>query len=484
MARVIAVAAAGVLCLGLSGGTAHTSSTARSTAAAAPRPNIVVILTDDQDASVEHMKRVTSLLANQGLTFDNSFVSTPMCAPSRATLLTGLYAHNHETFTNAGGLGGFERFRSLGRESATVATWLQAAGYRTALIGKYLNRYPGDTPGSDRSYVPAGWDYWAAFFAPDHTLPYWDYMVNENRDVAYYPKRVDDYSTDDMTRRALKFIDATERADDQPFFLFIAPSTPHTPADPAPRHEGTFSGYQAPRVGAFNEEDMSDKPRYYQSLPLLDEADLKKMDKLYRARQESLQAVDDMLEELLVRLEANGELDHTYVFYTSDNGFLQGQHRFPQGKDAPYEEALRVPLLVRGPGVAAGQRREHLVVNADLPATWLDLAGAKPDRALDGRSLLPLLGAAPLPDSAWRGDFLIEHWRDDNDSDGIPGYTGLRTRAFKYLEYETGERELYSMEVDRDENNNLVTRSDQTAVLQQLAARLAQVRTCQGDACR
>lgn len=452
--------------------------------AAAQRPNIVVVMTDDQDTSFEHMNRLRAMVASQGAVFENSFVSVPMCCPSRASVLTGLYAHNHGVLTNTLPLGGFEKFRSLGLESSTVATWLKAAGYRTGLIGKYLNRYPGDGRDADRSYVPPGWDYWAAFFMPDHTLPFTDYLVNENREVAYFPASAGDYSTDDMARRALRFLETAERDDAQPFFLYIAPSAPHLPAEPAPRHKGTFSGYRAPQVGAFNEDDMSDKPRYYQALPRLDDAAIKKMDRIYQARQESLQAVDELVEALLARLAEYGELGQTWFFYTSDNGFMLGQHRFPQGKDAPYEESLRVPLLVRGPGVPAGARLPHMVVNLDLPATFVELAGARPDRVLEGRSLVPLLGAAPPPESSWRQDFLIEHWREDGDGDGIPGYSGVRTRAFKYLEYETGERELYSMEVDAEENNNLVGRTDQAAVIQQLSARLAQLRSCQGTACR
>lgn len=453
--------------------------------ASASRPNIVFVLTDDQDASIEHMRRLRSWVADAGVFFENSFVSVPMCCPSRATLLTGLYAHSHGVLGNKLPLGGFEKFRSLGLESSTLGTWLQAAGYRTALIGKYLNRYPGDGPGADPAYVPPGWDDWAAFFMPDHTLPFHDYVVNANGRPELYARSDVNYSTDDMARRALAFLDAAEKRDDaQPFFLFVAPSAPHVPAEPAARHKGSFSGYPAPHVGAFNEEDMSDKPRYYQALAPLSEADIRKLDKLYQARWESLMAVDELIDALFERLSEYRELEHTWFFFSSDNGFLLGQHRFRQGKDVPYEESIRVPLVVRGPGTPAGARRPHLVVNVDLPATFVELGGARPDRVLEGRSLVALLGAAPPAESAWRRDFLIEHWRDPDDADAVPEFAGLRSATFKYIEYETGERELYSMETDAEESHNLVGRADQAAVLQQLAARLAQLKTCRGEACR
>ncbi len=448
----------------------------------AARPSILYVVTDDQDPSFDSMPDLRNRLVDGGLTFANSFVPTPTCSPSRASVLTGLLAHDHGVLVNRGAAGGFERFRDLGLDAETVATWLHAAGYRTGLIGKYLNRYPGDAAPSPPSYLPRGWDFFAPFYRADRLVPYFDFLVNDNGVEQFYPARDEDYSTDAMARRALAFLDATPL--DKPFFLWIAPSAPHLPAEPAPRHKGLYSGSRAPRVGAWDEEDVSDKPAYVRALGRITEDEARRIDKNYQARMESLRAVDEMLDALLRRLTEQGRLGETYVFFTSDNGYLQGQHRFPQGKEAPYEESIRVPLVVRGPGVPAGLRLPHMVLNVDLAATFAELAGARPGSAAEGRSLVPLLSATPPPESAWRADFLLEHWPENDDPVGVPAYAGLRSRDFKYVEYVTGERELYALAVDSYENNNLVGRSDQAETLQRLSARLAQLRNCKGEACR
>lgn len=475
------MARSSLLCLLLAaGGWPALAQSPPSTGAA--RPSILYVVTDDQDLSFDSMPVLRAQLVGGGLSFANSFVSTPTCCPSRTSVLTGLFAHDHGVHVNRGPEGGFERFRDLGLEAETVATWLHAAGYRTGLIGKYLNRYPGDVAPSPPSYVPRGWDFFAPFYRADKLVPYFDFLVNDNGVEQFYPQSGGDYSTDAMARRALAFLDATPR--DKPFFLWIAPSAPHLPADPAPRHKGTWSGSRAPRVGAWDEEDVSDKPAYVRALGRITEDEASRIDKNFQARLESLRAVDEMLEALLARLAEQGRLGETYVFFTSDNGYLQGQHRFPQGKEAPYEESIRVPLVVRGPGVPAGRTVPHMVLNVDLAATFADLAGAQPGRVTEGRSLVPLLSPAPPPESAWRGDFLIEHWPENDDPAGVPAYAGLRSRDFKYVEYATGERELYALGVDSYENNNLVGRADQAETLQRLAARLAQLRNCKGEACR
>jgi N-acetylglucosamine-6-sulfatase len=222
----------------------------------AERPNVVLIVTDDLDArSVEAMPAVRSLLHEQGVRFTNAFASTPLCCPARVSILRGQYVHNHGVLSNGGPYGGFTTFRRRGGEDSTVATWLQAAGYRTALLGKYLNGYPEE---ADPTYVPPGWDEWYAFAGGTSGF-YADYELNENGRLVPYGSAPGDYSTDVLSAKATEFIERTTTAD-QPFFLYLAPYAPHAPRLPAPRHADTFADVQVPRSPAFNEADVSDKP--------------------------------------------------------------------------------------------------------------------------------------------------------------------------------------------------------------------------------
>jgi N-acetylglucosamine-6-sulfatase len=269
-------------------------------------------------------------------------------------------------------------------------------------------------------------------------------------------------------------------ADGLPFFMYLAPYAPHQPATPAPRHAEAFAGVTAPRPPSFNEADVSDKPAWVQSRPLLTATQIAQLDLLYRKRLQSLLAVEDLLEQLIQTLLATHQLRHTYILFTSDNGFHLGQHRLPAGKNTAYEEDLRVPLLVRGPGVPAGRVLEHLAVNIDLAPTFAELAGAVAPEFLDGRSLVPLLGPHPPPLASWRQAFLLE----SGFRTGARVFQGLRTTTHTYVEYvNTGERELYDMVDDPDQLHSLHDTAE-PALLAQLAARLAQLRTCAGAACR
>lgn len=460
------------------------SAPLRTTQAVSGTPNIVFVLTDDQDASIENMPRLRSLVAEQGATFTQAFVNTPLCCPSRASLLTGLHAHTHGVVANRAPEGGFEGFRDRGLEARGVVTWLKAAGYRTGLIGKYMNRYPGDGASADFAYVPPGFDTFAAFFAPDRTSgSYYDYYVNLNHDVTFYPQRADDYITDAMARQALAFIDAQPAGSGAPFFLQVTPNAPHAPPVAAPRHAGSLNGLRAPRVGAFNEFNVDDKPAYYQQIPRLDERAVERLDDLHRKRQETLLAVDELVELLVQRLTARGLLDNTFLVFSSDNGFMLGQHRFANGKDVPYEESIRVPLVVRGPGVPRGVTLPHLVSNVDLPVTFAEWAGASTPSTVEGRSFGALLRAAAPDPAQWRSEVLLEHVNVGEDADGVPTYVGLRTRDFKYVEYADGQLEFYDLRSDPGEENNLGRGAD-PVVLATLAKRLAALRACQGIACR
>ena len=380
---------------------AATAGLAAAGAAAGPpapaRPGIVLILTDDEDvASHELMPKTRALLERRGVRFDNFFVSYSFCCPSRASILRGQYAHNTQIVGNELPYGGFEKLRQRGLERSTVATWLQEAGYHTALLGKYINRYVPETGG-----VPPGWSEW---YAGGNAHPSYDYTLNENGRIVAYGHAPDDYLNDVLTRKAVRLIETTARRG-QPLFLYVSTYTPHSPAASPPRHQDRFVDAVLPRPPSFDEADVSDKPALIRRFPPLDPPAIAWLEDEYRRRVRSLQAVDDMVEAIVGALERAGTLDATYVLYTSDNGFHMGEHRLIAGKTTAYEEDIRVPAILRGPGVPAGARIDAMALNIDLAPTFAAIAGIEPPDFVDGRSLLPLLDD---PEQPWRQSFLIE----------------------------------------------------------------------------
>jgi arylsulfatase A-like enzyme len=461
------------------GGSAATSPSPAPTPTPGP-PSIVFILADDLDMqSMPYMPKALSLIANEGVTFTNSFVATSLCAPSRATILTGQYAHNHGAHNDKGDQGGYNAFAAGGRESSTIATWVKAAGYRTILIGKYVNGYPSGRP----TYVPPGWDDWHGVFGnndgDESGLQYYDYFVNDNGTVTEHGEDPADYLTDVLTAKAISALKQVPSG--QPFLMYLAPHAPHTPALRAPREAGLFAGLTAPRTPTWDEGDMTGKPEWLREFPPFTDADVADIDALFRDRLACLQAVDDMIEQLVQELTAEGRLANTYLVLASDNGFILGPHRFPHGKEAPYEESIRVPLVVRGPGVPAGQRRDGLVQDVDYAPPFVVGARASSPE-LDGRSFAGLLATGST--SQWRHDVLIEHWRIRRGGSpaAIPDFFGLRTDDYAYVEYETGEVELYDIKADPYEHVNQFGAS--TALLQQLSARVAALKGCRGLSCR
>ena len=464
------------------GGGGSPSNPETTTPAPAPRPNIVFVLADDLDLdNMAYMPRLKALLADRGTTFANAFVTTPLCSPSRASILTGQYAHNHGLLSNQLPLGGFERWAASGKEQTTIATALRAAGYRTIMIGKYMNAYqPGSPP-----YVAPGWDDWHAMFSPRSQDPYFDYSFNDNGTINNYGSRPEDYATDVMATKAVEALQLAEATDTQPFFLYLAVGAPHTPAIPAPKYEDQFTDLRAPQTPSFGEPDASDKPVYVQLFPLFSDRDVRRIDLLYRDRVATLQSVDELLQRVMQQLEVSGELNNTLVVFTSDNGFFLGPHRFNRGKGAPYEEALRVPLVMRGPGVAAGAVRSELVTNLDFAPTLAALGGATLQVEAEGRSLASLMqgGAA----GEWRHDFLAEFWQNaeegEETSAGIPTWQALRNETMMYAVYETGEGELYDLRADRYELQSQYSVTS-SATLAPLEQRLAALKACRGASCR
>ena len=439
------------------------------------RPNVVMIMTDDQTLeSMRVMPNVKTLLADQGVTFDNNFVSYSLCCPSRATYLTGQYAHNHGVWGNSAPNGGYYKLDSTN----TLPVWLNRAGYQTMHIGKYLNGYGT----RNAREVPPGWGLWYGSVDPT-TYRYYNYTLNENGTTVNYGTGVANYQTDVYARKAVSLI-AAQSADPRPFFLSVAFLAPHAggPRDPddpsgqgtpspAPRPRNGFRTQPRPTPPSFNEADVSDKPAAIRNRPLLTVARINKIRENYQQRLESLLAVDEAVAQIVNQLSAIGKLDQTYIIFTSDNGFMHGEHRVPQGKVVLYEPSIRVPLIIRGPNLPAGVHRSQFVENIDLAPTIVDVTDAQPGRVMDGKSLIPFAKDSLLHSGR---DLLLE----------TPTYAAIRTPNWLYAEHVTGEKEFYNLARDRDELNSLQNDVGLTTMRTNLAARLARLRGCSGVSCR
>ena len=446
--------------------------------AAEAKPNILVLMTDDQTLdSMSVMPKTRALIGDRGATFTRSFAGYPLCCPSRATLYTGQYAHNHGVLSNMPPSGGYTRLDT----SNWLPLWLQAAGYRTMHVGKFLNGYGRLSP---PTVVPPGFNDWHGTVDPS-TYNFLNYTVNENGALRTYPGF---YSTDFFAQRAGELIAAAAPAD-KPFFMSVAFLAPHSggprePDDPAghatpavaPRHANAFASTALPLPPSFNEADVSDKPLGMRQRRPIGVVRAAKIQEGYQQRLESLLAVDDAVASIVSTLRFVGELDDTLILFTSDNGFFHGEHRVPIGKLLVYEPSIRLPLLMRGPGVPAGVAARQLVTNADLAPTILDAAGARAGRAQDGRSLLELVAD---PGVQWGRELLVE-------SGNPQGLTtaALRNYRWKYVEHPTGEVELYDLERDPHELASLHANAALAGVRTAMAARLRALRTCAGRTCR
>ena len=341
-----------------------------------PRPNILFILGDDLRASdLERMPKTQSLLTKQGVKYTKAWTTRSLCCPSRASTLRGQYAHNHKVWVNVETSGGFWSFLDQGHEDSTVATWLNAAGFATILIGKYLNRYGLDRDGNraPTTHVSPGWDYWHAWQGT-YSGTDASYRLNENgRLVTYNRSQIHD--TDLHARTAEDFIRNT--AGDRPFFMYLAPNAPHDPAYFAPRHANLFTSTPLPKLSSFNEADVSDKPQWVRNKPLLSPTAVSNLTIFYRKRLRALQSLDEMVGRLVNALRATGKLSNTYIVLTSDNGIYLGEHRL-QAKGAAYNASPRVPLLIHGPGVPRGVTRPRMALNNDLAPTFASWAGITP----------------------------------------------------------------------------------------------------------
>ncbi|MBW8485307.1 sulfatase family protein [Actinomadura parmotrematis] len=457
-------------------------------AAPAERPNIVYILTDDLSWDlVQHMPNVRKLQA-RGMTFDNYFVADTLCCPSRATILTGRYPHNTGVLTNDPPSGGFQVFNDRGNEQNTFAVALQKAGYRTALMGKYLNGYePTEKQGASRTYVPPGWTEWQVT-----GLGYanYNYNLNGNGVLTHYGRAPQDYLNTVITGKGVDFANRSLDAK-QPFLLEMSTFSPHAPATPAPQDAKAFANLRAPRTPGFNEPDISDKPSWLRKYPRLRPRQVRDIDGAYRQRVRAVQSVDRMIGGLMAAVDAKGAAADTYFVFNSDNGYHLGQHRLEEGKLTAYDTDIKVPLIVAGPGVRPGSVEKRFAQNTDLCPTFQAMAGLTPPDSVDGSSLLPLLHSDPV--TSWRTTAYIEHTgpnyrRSDPDlprkyGGNPPTYRAVRTASELYVEYENGDREYYDLARDPYELGNMYGQAPE-ARKAELRSALQSYRTCTGLACR
>jgi arylsulfatase A-like enzyme len=447
------------------------------------RPNIVVIETDDQTSEgMKVLKQTQRLIGRAGTTFDNSFVSYSLCCPSRATFLTGQYAHNHGVLNNDPPDGGYYKLRGAN----TLPVWLRRAGYYTALVGKYLNHYGNRNP----LEIPPGWNEFHSLVDPS-TYNYFGYEFNDNGTLYIDGKSGPrTYQTDFLTAKTLEVLHRLT-ASTRPYFLWVTPLAPHSggprdPGDPndpvlvgpspAPKYRDAFANAPLPKPPSFNEADESDKPGFIRRPPLT-QTEIDQITHEYRQELEALLSVDDMVAAICNELKATHTLSKTVIIFTSDNGFMHGEHRIPYGKVLWYEPSIRVPLLMRGPGIPRGKHLKQLVANVDLAPTIAALARAEPGLPQDGRSLLTLLHR---PATQLGRGILLEGRPSTNPA---TYFEGIRTPSYKYVEFQGGVRELYDLANDPFELENQAKNPQFATIEAQLARRLAPLKTCRGQAC-
>jgi N-acetylglucosamine-6-sulfatase len=465
-------------------------------------PNVIVLMTDDQTVrDMGVLRQTRRLIGRQGVTFTRSFVSYPVCCPSRATFLTGQYAHNNDVrclYPACGG--GYGRLN----QRRYLPVWLKRAGYTTAHIGKFLNGY-----GHERKPdIPRGWTEWYGLV--DHsTYRMWGYTMFENGrprtygDVLREVPRL--YQTDVIGRKAVGFI-RRRAPDEAPFFLSVAFLAPHHESGytqrltgklvrPAPRHRGRFAQAALRRPPGYNEADLSDKPWFVGrwNRPLTPRRNAAIRTRM-RERWESLLAVDEAVAAIVRELSRTGELDDTYVIFTSDNGYMQGEHRVPLGKMLPYDPSTQVPLLIRGPRLPRGRTTKALVGNIDLAPTILRATGARPTLRLDGRSILPfardprLRSLRPLlhetVGNGARGRVNTREGGARQEQTRVPAWRAVRTTRWLYVDYQGGQRELYDLKQDPHQLRSLAGDPRVRVRLRTLRRILGDLSRCSGSACQ
>ncbi|HTU16236.1 MAG TPA: sulfatase [Solirubrobacterales bacterium] len=511
--------------------------------ASAKRPNFVVIQTDDQTAATLHetftnkrgkrfkvMPNTERLLGNKGIQFTNYYSSIPVCSPSRATLLSGQYAHTSGLSRNSGKRGGARGFSESPLFEQNLATALRDRGYHTAHFGRFTNNY-GKPTGYDEKAVPPGWDSWATDWTKDKVRRFYGYSLNVNGSIegpfgkARYGKYrykdpvgcpstkgkiVCNYHTDQISSRAIREI---KKADPGPIYVQVDYEAPHdgpagtTDTEPARRHIGSANRVQLPEPPGFNEKNIRDKPKVLRAgNTRLTKDEIRGIEVRYRRQLESMRAVDDGIGRIVKMLKKTKRLSKTYIFFLSDNGYFLGEHRFGKSKFLPHEPSSNTPLIVRGPKADKNKISNAIVGNVDLAPTIVDLAGAELGLEPDGRSFASvlknpkkvgrrsmILESYMLPSPALQKHLFEQGKADAEEPAGgatisgkVPyvNYTALRAGRYKYVKYEGGGRELYDLKADPYELSNKVKSGRYARVVRRMDNELERRRFCAGDECR
>ncbi|KAF9366857.1 hypothetical protein BGX34_003957 [Mortierella sp. NVP85] len=466
------------------------------------KPNFLVILTDDQDLrmnSLDHLPLIQKYLRDEGTEFTNYYTTTAMCCPSRVSLWSGQFAHNHNVTDESPPHGSYTKFVSQKLDQNWLPTWLQKAGYSNNYIGKFIN---GVSP--TLKHAPKGFDkdHWEPLVAPNiYTFYSPIFSTNDGPLEAHTGV----YQTDVISDKSVAILDGLAKNKSQPFLFVVSPTAPHdevwftpgkanvefTPPVPAKRHEGLFKDLKAPRHPNFNPE-KNDKVSWIGQLPRLSQYDVDRIDAKYRARIQSLQATDELVERLVKRLKHNGQLDNTYIVYTTDNGYHLGTHRMYAGKQTAFEEDTNIPFIIRGPGVAKGIKSNAVATHTHFPATVLKLAGLPVPDELDAHSIPVLANKAVYGKDQSSEAFAVEFWSQafmENSTGRYDTNTYKSVRLIGhgynllYTVWCTGEKEYYDLVQDPFQVKNLYHKA-KPSLLDRLDALLNVLRTCKGPTCR
>eukprot|EP00062_Callorhinchus_milii_P021310 gi/632977891/ref/XP_007905600.1/ PREDICTED: N-acetylglucosamine-6-sulfatase-like [Callorhinchus milii] len=471
--------------------------------------NILLILTDDQDlqlGGMTPMKKTQALIGNEGATFTNAFTATPLCCPSRSSILTGQYPHNHLVRNNSvtGNCSSLQWQRAM--EPQAFSVYLKKRGYQTFYAGKYLNKYGHPSVGGT-AHVPLGWDHWHGLVGNSR---YYNYTLSvngkqENHGDAYEK----DYLTDLIANRSVDFLETRRRS--APFFMMLSTPACHSPWTAAPHYSKSYSTTKAPRHGSFNLHAKDKHWLLRQAKTPMKNTSIQFLDNVFRNRWRTLLSVDDLVEKVINKLQQVGELNNTYIFYTSDHGYHTGQFSLPIDKRQLYEFDIRVPLLVRGPNIKPKQTITAPILNIDLAPTFLNIAGYDVlGTNMDGTSFLPLLNSSHSK-IRWRSDFLIEYTgegSEDKDpkcpnvgpgmSECFPDcvcedsfnntYACVRTLSstnLQYCEFADNETfvEVYNLTSDPHQLKN-IAKTVNPSLLVKMNQRLIKLESCSGYDCR
>jgi arylsulfatase A-like enzyme len=406
------------------------------------------------------MPKTQNLLVNHGVQFNQGFVTNSLCCPSRTSILTGNYSHTTGVWRDNPPFGGYPTFSGNGDEENTLATWLHADGYRTALFGKYLNGYEDAAAAGT---IPPGWDSWNAF----SRAGYYNYRAFVNNRLQKFSGHPRDYSTEVLSEEASNYIQNTK----SPFFMYFAPYAPHRPATPSNKYKHRFSHLDPYHPQSYNEGDVSDKPKYIQDQPRIHQKQARAIQRFRQRQYQTLVSADNAVGKIVSALNQSGQLNNTIIFFLSDNGLAWGEHRWTS-KKVPYEPSIRVPYIVRyDPLTSHGSvDQTDMVLNIDIAPTIVQLAEAKAP-SMDGQSLVPLLDGTA---DTWRQDFLVEHL-SKNRAQAPPTYCAVRSEDYMYVYYATGEEELYNLKQDPMELRNRIDDPNLDIVRTQMRSQLKQL---------